>query len=102
LRKSLRKAAGRLEPEQMVVLRNANPVLCDDSAHLERAGKGELPHWTHNELLDFHFWANRHLRAKNAVFALFSGDSGIFSEFPSFKHMEKAVAVDALTVETEK
>ena len=102
LRKSLRKTGGKLYGESLVVLEDSPLVLCDDPAHLERPGKKRLPHWTQRELLDFHFWANRHLRPKNASFALFTEKKGIFRAFPSFKHMERPTAAYALSVERKK
>ena len=102
LRKATRRAAGGLEEGRSLRLSGIEPVLCDAPAHLERPGKKRLIHWTHRELIDFHFWANRHLRPKDAGFALSAPENGIFDAFPSFKRMETPTALDAVAVERKK
>ena len=104
-RNALRKIIRSAHPPQIdsiLILQGPYPSLCDVPGHLERSGDRPLPHWSHRELLDFHFWANRQLRKKNATFAFKWNKKEIFPPLPSFKHMEYPIDIGLLTVEREQ
>ncbi|MCQ2378578.1 MAG: hypothetical protein MJ016_05105 [Victivallaceae bacterium] len=52
------------------VLGGATASVCTDPSHLDRAGRGELPHSPMQEYLASYFWANRLLKKHGGSFAV--------------------------------
>jgi hypothetical protein len=67
LRRFVRKAAPPAESgRRSIVIRGAEPFLCDNASHCGRPEKIRLLHWNVTALMDFKLWAERQLSNSGA------------------------------------
>ena len=74
LRRLVRHSSGTL------IWRDAAPGICAASAHVARAGRGELEHFDLEELLADWRWANRQLRGSGAAMVVIPRADGAFAD----------------------
>ena len=96
--RTLRQAVRRTE--NSLRLTGYTPVLCMDSAHLDRPGKKELEHIDIQDLFQLYCWGNRQLSRKNLTLTVGAASSELLPASLVLEHL--SFPPEALAQEDEE
>ena len=71
-----------------MVLVNASPCICSESAHVERPGRTGYTHFDLAEYVSFRLWANRQLKKSGGSLAICPAEKTIFKNTAAMQNLQ--------------